>query len=249
MTAAVDASRPRLPPWMGLGAAVLLSVLLFWQSRDALRDRGSLVIEHQILHYTLGELHLLTGDLESATAAFERTLRNDPQAFGAQVALGKVSERQGRPAVAMSHYQKALALMPGHVDAHVSLGNLLLGQGKVREACVHYRAALATQPQEHAALTNLAWIMASSAEDDLRDGERALSMLTRALAASDGADPRLLLFQAAAQAETGRFEEAQKTVLRAIEIARQTGHQALVGIGQAHLHSYRNRQALRVAAY
>ena len=226
-----------------------MAILLFCQSRNALRDGGSLVVEHQILHFIMGELHLLSGDLEAARAAFERTLRNDPKAFGAHVALGKLCERAGDKNGAMNHYRHAVSINPSDVDGNVSLGNLLLSQGDVHAACAHYRTALKTQPVEQAALTNLAWILASTQEEDLRDGEQALRLIQRALDASEGSDPRLLLFKAAAHAAMGDFEAAKTTANQAVILARQSENQPLVNIGQEHLESYQKDQALKVPQY
>ena len=244
------ASERRLfPGWTILVLAVGIAALVFWQARDAARVSGPLHPSFQVLHFKVGQFWLDTGEPDQARAAFERVLRNDPQAHGAHVALAVIAQGQNRRDDAMAHLRQALAISPEHAEANASLGVLLLGEGQVREACDHFTAALATDARHHAAMANLAWIKATSTEQDLRDGELALELATRASNALDDRDPKQLIIVAAAKAETGDFGGAIGVAERALKLAEDFNAADMVAAVQFHLEKYRAGQPLRFSTY
>lgn len=91
------------------------------------------------------------GDLSSAQqAAFARALdayRAGLQAQAdtseAQLALGVLAARRGRPGAAESAYRRALDLQRDFVPAHVNLANLLAAQGRDEQALAQLRQGLA----------------------------------------------------------------------------------------------------------
>ena len=58
-------------------------------------------------------------------------------------------------------------------------------------------------------LNNLAWVLATSPDDKLRDGKRAIELATKAAEVSNYETPHVLSTLAAAYAETGDFEKAK----------------------------------------
>lgn len=125
------------------------------------------------------------------------------------------------------------------------------------------RAALSQEPR---ALNDLAWVLATSKHNKVRDGESALRYAQQAVAGessdtSDGADlPSYLDTLAAAYAELGRFDEAIETQAQALALAseeaslKQAGNkakaqkkassEALQELNR-HLDTYKNRQPWR----
>jgi hypothetical protein len=57
-------------------------------------------------------------------------------------------------------------------------------------------------------LNNLAWILVTTAKPELRNGEEALQLATRAVELTDRRLPRFIVTLAAAYAETGQFSKA-----------------------------------------
>ena len=241
--------RSQFPPWVVLSITCGFVALLLWQARDAARSSGPLHPAFHVMHFKFGEFWLDCGEPEQASAAFERALRNNPQALGAHVALAVIAQGQNRRDDAMAHLRQALAISPEHAEANASLGVLLLGEGKVREACDQFTAALATDARHHAAMANLAWIKATSTEQDLRDGELALELATRASNALDDRDPKQLIIVAAAKAETGDFGGAIGVAERALKLAEDFNAADMVSAVQFHLEKYRAGQPLRFSMY
>ena len=100
-------------------------------------------------------------------------------------------------------------------------GDALLNVGKHAEAIAVYEKAYALEPKDAGLLNNFAWVLATSPEAKLRDGDKALELATQACELTDYKLPHILSTLAAAYAETGDFENARKWIDKALEIGDQ----------------------------
>ena len=98
----------------------------------------------------------------------------------------------------------------------------------------------------------LAWILATSPDDGVRDGLRAVRLAERWLSMPETQrDGRRLDILACAYAEAGRFEEAKHTADRAIAMAREADKPDLTAAMTARLelfkqgHPYRAHRNVR----
>ena len=114
-----------------------------------------------------------------------------------------------------------------------------------QQGLVLARRVLELQPDHPLALNTAAWILATSTNDALRDGPRAMEFAERAVARLGRNPPTALATLAAAQAEAGRFAEAVETAQRALAGARQGGDTALVARFEARIEAYRDRRPWR----
>ena len=94
-------------------------------------------------------------------------------------------------------------------------------------------------------MSNLAWIFATSPDQSLRDGPKAVELAEQALRFSAGRIPILFRTLAAAYAESGRFAEAIQTAQRGIELANSQGNLGLATELQGNIALYQERQPLR----
>jgi tetratricopeptide (TPR) repeat protein len=106
-------------------------------------------------------------------------------------------------------------------DPRVSfqLGRVAIGQKDYRAAVVHFEAAFKANPRQLAAGNNLAWILATNSEQQLRDGKRAVEVASRICEATQYKDYRFFSTLAAAYAEDGDFENAIAITKKAIDLA------------------------------
>ena len=95
-------------------------------------------------------------------------------------------------------------------------------------------------PENLAALSNLAWLLATSADPSLRNGSEAVRLAERADSASSRSDkhPTVLRILAAAYAEAGQFAEAKETAQHALEAANIQGNTTLADALQDELALY-----------
>jgi tetratricopeptide (TPR) repeat protein len=104
---------------------------------------------------------------------------------------------------------------------------VLLNIGKHAEAVADYDLALKLQPKDTGVLNNLAWVLATSPDDKLRDGRRAITLATQACELTDYKKPHILSTLGAAYAETGDFETAIKWSSKGIELGNAEEKEAL----------------------
>src|SRR5678816_3557160 len=153
--------------------------------------------------------------------------------------------RKGQVPEAMVHHRKFLEIQPDNVEARNTLGTALIQQGHVREAIDQWQEALATQPENGNAASNLAWVFATSPEDSIRDGTRAVELAERALRISGGKIAMIYKVLAAAYAESGRFADAIETAQRGAELATSQCNPALAAELKSNLALYQSGTQLR----
>jgi tetratricopeptide (TPR) repeat protein len=174
-------------------------------------------------HNSLGSALLRNDQLLEAAAQFQEALKIQPAYPNALNNLGVVMIQEGRLDEATPLFQRAVDVQPDFAEGQNNLGRVLFLKGKAREAVTHYRASLKSQPDDPDTLSNLAWVLATSSDASLRNGNEALELARRANQVSGGQNPAVLRTVAAACAETGRFEQAIAQVHRAFKLAEARG--------------------------
>ena len=99
-------------------------------------------------------------------------------------------------------------------------------KGEIADAIAAWRRTLSFDADDPVAANDLAWVLATAADADLRDGKEALALAQRAIRFS-GENPYTLRALAAAQAENDQFENAAKTADRGENLARKQGDAAM----------------------
>ena len=84
------------------------------------------------------------------------------------------------------------------------------------------REAVRLDPRDRDALAEVAWILATSVNADLRDAEEAVRLAEQAAELSGGDQAVTLDTLAAAYAAAGRFDEAVATARRALELGGES---------------------------
>jgi tetratricopeptide (TPR) repeat protein len=169
--------------------------------------------------YNLGNALFQRGNMDEAVACYQSALQINPALALAHLNLGNALFQKGSIDEAISHYQAALQINPALALAHNNLGNALLQKGSVGEAIAHYQMALQINPGYAEAQNSLAWLLATSPQTSLRNGNRAVELARQANQLTGGENPVVLRTLAAAYAEVGRFPEAVQTAQRALQLA------------------------------
>jgi tetratricopeptide (TPR) repeat protein len=167
------------------------------------------------------------GLLGEAIDHYEKAAKLRPDYGDAYFNLGSVLFRQGRIGEAIAQWQKAVATQPNEAGFHTVLGNAFLKSGLQKDAIAEYEHAAGISPKDPLARSNLAWLLATSSDASIRDGNRAIELAEQAVQLSSGKDPTYLRTLAAACAESGRFAEAIAAAEQALRIAGTEGKSAL----------------------
>src|SRR5262249_23670045 len=125
------------------------------------------------------------------------------------------------------------------------VGTVLVQEGRITEGVEEWEKVLLIQPDNGNALINLAWVFATSPDDSLRDGSRAVQLAEQAMRISGGRMPMVWRTLAAAYAENGRFVEAIQTAQRGMELAHNQGNSGLAAELQKVIALYETGKTLR----
>jgi tetratricopeptide (TPR) repeat protein len=179
-----------------------------------------------------------------AIPALEEALRLRPSYASAHRKLAEIFAARGEHEQAVAHAEEAERIAPSGEDTTMR-ALAYMDAGRSREAIEVLRALLARDPSDADAAGILAWLLATSPEDDLRDGAAAVTLAERSVAEGSGVDADQLDTLAAAYAEAGRFADAVATAERAHGLAKDAGEDGLARDIGARLALYQNRRAFR----
>jgi tetratricopeptide (TPR) repeat protein len=190
-------------------------------------------------HHNLGLLLERQGRTDDALAQYEAALKAKPDHAQTHYVLGNALLKRKQPALARGHYEAALKFQPDYAEAHYQLGVLLLADKDAAGASRHWQAALRLKPDWLELLNNLAWLLATNPDPNVRDGTQAVKLASRAAELTGQRDPGALDTLAAAYAEAGQFKEAVAAAERGLKLAEAAGDKGLVDQLQARLELYR----------
>jgi len=179
------------------------------------------------LRFLLAQYLQHSGRADQAARQYADVLEFRPDSFRAHNNLGNALQRQGKIVEAIEHYHRALRIKPDYAEAHYNLGTALSVQGDIPAAVRHYTRALDLNPDFPQALNNLAWIRATHPDAVFRDGTKAVKLAERSCELTGHQVVSELDTLAAAYAEAGRFGEAIKAALQAIDAETAEGNEKL----------------------
>ncbi len=179
------------------------------------------------------------GQFDEAIKNYRKAVQINPYSFEALNNLGNALAAKGQFDEAIENYRKAIQINSNRPETFVHLGMTLGQMGRNREAVAQYREALRLNPNLAGALNNLAWKLAASPDDELRNGAEAVRLAERACDLTHNGQPLFIGTLAAAYAEAGRFPEAVATAEKAQRLATNAGLAAVAAQNQQLLELYR----------
>ena len=145
-------------------------------------------------------------------------VRRNPENIELKLQLATYYEADRRLTSAIQLYSEIVEADPDQWLARRRRGDAYLSQGKQGEALKDYETALELQPEDSGILNNLAWVLATSPDDDLRDGSRSFELAQTACELTEYQQAHILSTLAASYAEMGDFEEAVQWSHKAVEL-------------------------------
>ncbi len=168
-------------------------------------------------HVNLAEIHIRRGENVEACRRLETVLQLWPDMVPALYKLGVALARLGEFELAAQRFARVVEEAPEYAAAHKDLGLVLLRLGDQAGATQCFRRALEVDPGMIVAANQLAVVLATSSDARLRDGAEAVRWAEHCAKATAYRNPGILATLAAACAEAGRFEDAEKWQLQAID--------------------------------
>ena len=145
--------------------------------------------------------------------------RRDPENLAH---LARFVRGQGALQEAVDLFRESIGIAPSK-RVQIELSETLAGMGDIAGAADALRGLLKRWPDWPPAANNLAWILAASPDDRMRDGEEALRLAQVAAEACRFQRPYVLGTLAAAHAENGAFDKAVEFATKAVDMAKERG--------------------------
>lgn len=175
----------------------------------------------------LGRAHAQLGEAGEAIAAFQKAIELKPDYADAHGNLANMLGTMGRVAEARQHYGTAIRLAPRAPLNYQNLSIVLERAGDEGGAVDALRRGVTSCPNAPPLLARLAFLLATSPDDNVRDPALALELAQRAVVQTDRQDAQSLEALAAALAAAGRFDEATRIANDAIAVCNATDNTSL----------------------
>lgn len=183
---------------------------------------------------------------DEAVALLEKLISTNPDRTDLQMQLAAFYTDKQMADEAITALTRVIELEEDNGLAWRLRGDMHLYAGKHNKAVTDFAKALELDPSDSGVLNNYAWTLATSPYPNIRDGEKAIELASRACELSEYGAPHILSTLAAAHAEAGQFEEAVKRAEEAVSKAEDLGIlEGYDGQLQAELNSYKSGQPWR----
>jgi tetratricopeptide (TPR) repeat protein len=170
--------------------------------------------------YNAAETQIAEGALEDADRTLDVLTQKTPQFPQPWLRKAEIQVTRRKWSDAAEYFFKGISLASAaeRPRLYASAAHTFYNQGQHSIAIETYRRALNEQRTPEL-LSYLAWILATSVDDTLRDGKEALALAQESLRGDPNA-PNALMALAAAYAELNRFAEARTAAEQAVANAQ-----------------------------
>jgi tetratricopeptide (TPR) repeat protein len=200
-------------------------------------------VAEALYHVALGQI--AEGTLDAAERTLDLLLKDAAHNYQPWLRKAELLMARRDWAGATEHYLKGISLAPPAERPllHRTAADALYYNKQHALAVRMYRAALADQPTADIACF-LAWILATSVDDQVRNGKEAYELATAAVN-TDPTSPTFLNTLAGAQAELGQFREAVETSEKALANARARGETVWISATEERIGIFKTGKPIR----
>ena len=170
-------------------------------------------------YYFRGASYQQKAEYYKALVDYNRALHFDPKYTNALGGRADVYYFTHQNRLAIEDYTAFMAAMPTSSVAYVRRATCHYALGEHRQTVMDYEKAIALDPNLLEAINGLAWVLATSPVDGIRNGPMAVSYGEKALSLA-GQNEKFPYMDtlAAAYAEAGRFTDAVSMQTKAISM-------------------------------
>jgi tetratricopeptide (TPR) repeat protein len=163
----------------------------------------------------------IEGNFEAAIRDLNRLLRRNPDNLELRLQIAATYLMDKRPSRAIDIYTRIIREDETEWQALRGRADAYLGVGKHQEAIKDYEQALPHSEDDAGILNNYAWVLATSTDDAVRDGSKAIELAERACEVTNYEAAHILSTLAAAHAESGDFEKALEWSQKAVDLGAE----------------------------
>lgn len=156
-------------------------------------------------------------DYPSAIRDFRRLVARNGDDAVLVSQLGALYLAAKQPREAIRRFTRALEIDDEHFPSRRGRSDAEISIGDHKAAVADLEKALEQRPDDSGVLNNLAWLLATSPDDGLRDGKRAITLAEKACEKTEWKQPHIISTLAAGHAESGDYAAARKFSQKAVE--------------------------------
>jgi tetratricopeptide (TPR) repeat protein len=157
-----------------------------------------------------GDVWVAKHELRNAMADYDAAIRLDRRAGAVFCGRGRLWLLKHDYGKAIADFGEAIRLDPQEALAYEARGTAWFHKKQFDKTIVDYEKVRQLDPSLLSPLVTCAWIWACCPDAKLRDGKKAVESATKACELSNWKDAYVVGILAAAYAETGDFDMAQK---------------------------------------
>ncbi|MGY8769779.1 MAG: tetratricopeptide repeat protein [Pirellulales bacterium] len=177
--------------------------------------------------FNRAELKYQSGQHVEAIFDYNQAIKLNPKDAAAYNGRGHSRYLAEQYKAALSDYSQAVQLAPTQMEGYANRADALSDLGYWETSIRDYRQALKLNANADRVKQGLAWVLATCPEVRFRNSQQAVQYAQEALADPTGKDYRYYDTLAAAQAAAGKFAEAKKSIIKAVQLAPKADQKLL----------------------
>lgn len=189
----------------------------------------------------LGRCRAAQARFKEAELAFEHAVQLAPTNADLQVELATALLMDGQTNAAKLAFVKTGQLQPQLAGRYLSQGQSLLQRGEFDRALAQLNIAVCLEPNSSPGLSQLAWLLATHPQAEMRNGTRARTLAERAIELDTNNAAAWAALDAAC-AETGNFPDAERAAEKSKMLALAAGATQTAQAADERLALYRQHQ-------
>ncbi|MFZ0034019.1 MAG: tetratricopeptide repeat protein [Sedimentisphaerales bacterium] len=178
--------------------------------------------DHFSAQFNLAIISAQRGSSAEALSHIEKALKIRPDSVEANN-FKQLIQRQEQLKKTAQKYEQILKNQPNDPNAHNTLGEVFLLQGKFKDSITHFSEAVRLKPDWVRPMNNLAYLLATNPDQNIRDVDKAVSLAERAADLTNHKDGEILDTLAASYASAGKFEKAIAIAQKALDLSVASG--------------------------
>lgn len=207
-----------------------VSRALAGQMQEALADFNRVIQlepKYANAYFNRAEIYYKQGRYDQAAEDYSKVIELRGGDAAAHTGRGHCRFRQGKHRQALADYIRAVELAPSDPARLLDRADAYTVVGLDERAADDYRNALRLAPNSGRGYQGAAWMMATSTDPRFQNSAMALRAARKAIELDGEKDFRYLDTLAAAQAAAGQFDEAQKSIAKALKLAPPAAREEL----------------------
>lgn len=169
--------------------------------------------------FNRGEIHYELGQFVKAVADYDAAIERQPKDAGFYTSRGHAYFQLRRFQQALNDYSRAVAIDPENAEFYANRGDAYRSLGEWDKAATDFRKCITLDQSFGRAYQSAAWLMATCPDAQFRNQDLAVRAAEKAIQLDGESDYIYLDTLAAALANAGQFDGAEKTLQKAIGAA------------------------------